>query len=172
MKTELTGRTIVVGDNIDTDQIYPGRFLAITDPREIGSHCLCGVDEGIAASFPKGGIVVAGRNFGCGSSREHAPIALLNMGAAAVVADSFARIFFRNAINLGLPLIVCPGLGREVEAGQELTVDMEAGTVTVKETGKVYPCDRLGDQAMNILEAGGIKPLMRARAALEKEGKS
>ena len=137
MKTEIAGRIIVVGDNIDTDQIYPGRFLAITDPKENCSHCLCGVDEGIAASFP--------------------------MGAAAVVADSFARIFFRNAINLGLPLIVCPGLSRETEAGQELVVDMEAGTVRVKETGKVYPCDRLGDQAMRILEAGGIKPLMRAR---------
>ena len=102
MNTIITGKIIVVGDNIDTDQIYPGRFLALTDPKEIGSHCLSGVDEKIAADFPKGGIVVAGRNFGCGSSREHAPIALLNMGASAVLADSFARIFFRNAVNLGL----------------------------------------------------------------------
>ena len=109
MKTEITGNIIVVGNNIDTDQIYPGRFLAITDPKEIGSHCLCGVDENIATNFPQGGIVVAGTNFGCGSSREHAPIALLNMGASAVIADSFARIFFRNSINLGLPLIVCKG---------------------------------------------------------------
>lgn len=163
MKTEITGNIIVVGDNIDTDQIYPGRFLAITDPAEIGSHCLCGVDEGIAAAFPQGGIVVAGRNFGCGSSREHAPIALLSMGAAAVIADSFARIFFRNAINLGLPLIVCPGISRELENGMSVTIDMEKGTVLVPETGKTYPCDRLGDQAMKILEAGGIKPLMRAR---------
>ena len=102
MNTKITGKIIVVGDNIDTDQIYPGRFLAITDPKEIGSHCLCGVSEDIAPNFPKGGIVVAGRNFGCGSSREHAPIALLSMGAPAVLADSFARIFFRNAVNLGL----------------------------------------------------------------------
>lgn len=163
MKTVITGKTVVVGSNIDTDQIYPGRFLALTDPREIGSHCLCGVDETIGPSFPQGGIVVAGTNFGCGSSREHAPIALINMGAAAVLADSFARIFFRNSINLGLPLIVCKGISRAVEAGQTLTVDINAGTVTVLETGKVYPCDKLGDQAMNILEAGGIKPLMRAR---------
>lgn len=163
MKTKITGKIIVVGNNIDTDQIYPGRFLAITDPKEIGSHCLCGVDEGIAESFPEGGIVVAGRNFGCGSSREHAPIALLNMGASAVIADSFARIFFRNSINLGLPLIVCRGISQEVEAGQTLELDIEKGTVKVAETGKVYPCDRLGDQAMKILEAGGIKPLMRAR---------
>lgn len=163
MKTEITGKIIVVGDNIDTDQIYPGRFLALTDPEEIGSHCLCGVDESIAASFPKGGIVVAGRNFGCGSSREHAPIALLNMGASAVIADSFARIFFRNSINLGLPLIICKGIGSLVENGQTLTLDIEKGTVTVAETGAVYACERLGEQAMKILEAGGIKPLMRAR---------
>ena len=162
MKTEITGKIIVVGDNIDTDQIYPGRFLALTDPEEIGSHCLCGVDESIAASFPKGGIVVAGRNFGCGSSREHAPIALLNMGASAVIADSFARIFFRNSINLGLPLIICKGIGSLVENGQTLTLDIEKGTVTVAETGAVYACERLGEQAMKILEAGGIKPLMRA----------
>lgn len=163
MNTKITGKIIVVGNNIDTDQIYPGRFLAITDPKEIGSHCLCGVDEAIAPNFPPGGIVVAGTNFGCGSSREHAPIALNNMGASAVIADSFARIFFRNAINLGLPLIVCKGISKEVAAGQTLTVDIEAGTVTVEETGKTYPCDKLGDQAMKILEAGGIKPLMRAR---------
>ena len=138
MKTEITGNIIVVGNNIDTDQIYPGRFLAITDPKEIGSHCLCGVDENIATNFPQGGIVVAGSNFGCGSSREHAPIALLNMGASAVIADSFARIFFRNSINLGLPLIVCKGISKEVKDGQELTLNIAKGTVTVKETGKVY----------------------------------
>ena len=163
MNTKITGKIIVVGDNIDTDQIYPGRFLAITDPAEIGSHCLCGVDEGIAAAFPKGGIVVAGRNFGCGSSREHAPIALLNMGAAAVVADSFARIFFRNAVNLGLVPVICKGISEQVQSGQTLTVDLTAGTVTVEETGQAFPCERLGDQAMKILSAGGIKPLMRAR---------
>lgn len=163
MKKQITGEIIIVRNNIDTDQIYPGRFLAITDPKEIGSHCLCGVDENIASTFPEGGIVVAGTNFGCGSSREHAPIALLNMGAAAVVADSFARIFFRNSINLGLPLLVCKGISKEVEAGQTLTLDIEKGQITVKETGKVYSCDKLGDQAMKILEAGGIKPMMRAR---------
>ena len=169
MKTEIKGRIIVLGNNIDTDQIYPGRFLAITDPVEIGSHCLCGVDESIAASFPQGGIVVAGTNFGCGSSREHAPIALIHMGAAAVIADSFARIFFRNSINLGLPLIICKGISREVQDGQTLKLDIRQGTVTVEETGRVYECEQLGEHALNILEAGGIKPLMRARAGVKAD---
>ena len=107
METKITGKILVLDNNIDTDQIYPGRYLELTDPEAIGSHCLEGVDPAIAGSFPRGGIVAAGTNFGCGSSREHAPIALLHMGAAAVLADSFARIFFRNAINLGLPLVIC-----------------------------------------------------------------
>ena len=145
MNTKITGKIIVVGDNIDTDQIYPGRFLAITDPKEIGSHCLCGVSEDIAPNFPKGGIVVAGRNFGCGSSREH------------------AHIFFRNAVNLGLLPVICKGISRRVRDGQTLTLDLEAGNVTVEETGETLCCERLGDQAMKILEAGGIKPMMRAR---------
>lgn len=169
MEKKLTGKIIIVGDNIDTDQIYPGRFLALTDPKEIGSHCLCGVDENIAANFPQGGMVVAGRNFGCGSSREHAPIALLAMGAKAVLADSFARIFFRNAINLGLLPIICKDLHTKVKAGQTLTLDLEKYQVTVEETGEVYPCEKLGPQAMKILEAGGIKPLMRSRFAQKKE---
>ena len=167
MNTEITGKIIVVGDNIDTDQIYPGRFLAITDPVEIGSHCLSGVSEDIAPNFPKGGIVVAGRNFGCGSSREHAPIALLNMGASAVLADSFARIVVRNAVNLGLLPVICKGISKHVESGQTVTLDLGSYTVTVKETGEVLPCEQLGDQALKILEAGGIKPLMRKRFGKE-----
>ena len=131
--------------------------------QEIGSHCLSGVDEAIASNFPQGGIVVAGRNFGCGSSREHAPIALLNMGAAAVLADSFARIFFRNAINLGLPVVTCKGIHDHVQDGDRVTLDLEAGTVTVEKTGEVLACDQLGEQVQMILEAGGIKPMMRKR---------
>ena len=167
MKTEIIGKALVVGNNIDTDMIYPGRFLELTDPKEIGSHCLAGISEEIAPLFPQGGLVVAGTNFGCGSSREHAPIALLNMGAGAVLADSFARIFFRNAINLGLPVIVCKGIAARVQDGQTIRLDMAAGTVTIAETGEVLPAQALGDKAMEILQAGGIKPMMRARFAPE-----
>ncbi|MBQ5950648.1 MAG: 3-isopropylmalate dehydratase small subunit [Lachnospiraceae bacterium] len=168
METKLTGKVIVVGDNIDTDQIYPGAYLALTDPAQIGAHCLEGVSADISPNFPKGGFVVAGRNFGCGSSREHAPIALLAMGAKAVLADSFARIFYRNAVNLGLLPLVCKGVAQKVEDGMTLTLDLDAGTVTVAETGEVLPCDQLGDQQRMILEAGGIKPLMRERFAKKK----
>lgn len=163
MKKILTGKIVTVGDNVDTDQIYPGRYLALTDPAEIGSHCLSGIDEGLAARFPAGGMVVGGRNFGCGSSREHAVIALQSMGASAVLADSFARIFYRNAVNLGLVPVICKGLNQHAQSGQTLTVDLEKGTVTVEESGESYACEPLGDQAWKILEAGGLKPLMRAR---------
>lgn len=163
MKTEFTGTALVVGNNIDTDVIYPGRFLELTDPKEIGSHCLAGLSEDIGPNFPTGGIVVAGTNFGCGSSREHAPIALINMGASAVIADSFARIFFRNGINLGLPLVVCKGIAQKVQSGQTLTLDLDKGTVTILETGQVLQAEALGDKAMEILAAGGIKPMMRRR---------
>ena len=162
LKQIYEGKVIVVGNNVDTDQIYPGPYLELTDPKEIGSHCLAGVDENIARNFPENGMVVAGTNFGCGSSREHAPISLINMGATLVLADSFARIFFRNAINLGLPLIVCKGISKKVSTGQTLRVDVMAGKVTVLETGEELECEPFSDQTVRILEAGGIKPLMRA----------
>lgn len=160
MKNVYEGRIVVVGNNVDTDQIYPGPYLELTDPKAIGSHCLEGIDSNIAKTFPQGGIVVAGTNFGCGSSREHAPISLINMGASLVLADSFARIFFRNAINLGLPLIVCKGISQKVQTGQTLKVDVMQGSVTIAETGEVLPCEAFSEQTVKILSAGGIKALM------------
>lgn len=169
MKMIIQGPVTIVGNNIDTDQIYPGRYLAITDPKEIGLHCLEGVDGNIAPKFPKGGIVVAGTNFGCGSSREHAPIALINMGASCVVAESFARIFFRNSINLGLPLITCKGISSAIKQGDSMRVDLEKGFVTLLLSSVSLPCDRFDGQAKHILAAGGIKPLMRQRMEKLKE---
>lgn len=156
------------GDHVDTDVIIPARYLNISDFKELSEHAMEDIDTTFAPNVKPGDIIVAGRNFGCGSSREHAPIALLNMGARAVLADSFARIFFRNAINLGLLPVICKGLKDKVKAGMTLTLDLEKYTVTVEETGETYPCEKLGPQAMKILEAGGIKPLMRARFAGKK----
>lgn len=163
METKLKGKIIVLGDNIDTDQIYPGAYLALTNPIEIGSHCLEGVGANIYSKFSQNGFIVAGKNFGCGSSREHAVIALLAMGVKAVLADSFARIFYRNAVNLGLLPIVCPGIWKKAKDGMTLTLDLDKGIVTVIETGLVLPCDQLGEQQRMILEAGGIKELMKVR---------
>jgi 3-isopropylmalate/(R)-2-methylmalate dehydratase small subunit len=163
MNTKIVGKVVVLGKNIDTDQIYPGRYLELVDPKEIGSHCLEGVDPEIPKNFEKGNIVVASTNFGCGSSREHAPIALLNMGASVVLADSFARIFFRNSINLGLPLIICKGLSEKVSNGEEIEVDIIEGTVKITSTGEVLKGEKIGEYAMNILKAGGIKPLFREK---------
>lgn len=168
MKVIITGQALTLEKNIDTDQIYPGRYLALTDPKEIGSHCLEGVDERISGNFPEGGIVVAGTNFGCGSSREHAAIALIHMGAGAVVAESFARIFYRNAINLGLPLLICKGISGKVESGQRLEVNMSTGELRNLDTGEQFQCEKTGDYAMSILEAGGIKPLFINQMKKEK----
>ena len=161
MVTKFSGKALVLGKNIDTDQIFPGRFLEITDPVEIGKLCLCGVDPGIAGKFQKGGIIVAGTNFGCGSSREHAAIALIEMGAGVIIAESFARIFFRNALNLGLPLVTCAGIGDKIRADDEITLDILEGKITIHRTGEQLSCPPMSEHAMSILSAGGIKPLMQ-----------
>ncbi len=166
MNSMIESKAVLLGNNIDTDQIYPGRFLALVEPSEVGKHCLEGLDEETRRLAP-GSILVAGTNFGCGSSREHAVITLQNAKVQAVVAESFARIFFRNAINLGLPLITCKGISQAVKTGQTLRVDLEAGSVTVLETGAVLPAEKLGDHILKIIHAGGIKPLFRARYAKE-----
>ena len=163
MQTVFTGRVTVLGNNIDTDQIYPGRYLELVDPVEIGHHCLEGVDGDLAKNFRQGDFLVAGSNFGCGSSREHAPIAILNMGALLVLADSFARIFYRNGINLGLPLVICKGLWKQVKDGDWITVDLEQGTVRLEAAGTVMTCEKIQGPALTILQAGGIKPLFRQR---------
>lgn len=162
MIKNITGKAVLLGNNIDTDQIYPGRFLAIVEPEKIGKHCLEGIDEETRKLVP-GSIVVAGTNFGCGSSREHAVITLLNAGVKAVVAESFARIFFRNAINLGLPLIICKGISQKVRTGQELNINIEDGAVTLLDTGEVLVCEKLGGHILQIIDAGGIKPLFRSK---------
>jgi 3-isopropylmalate/(R)-2-methylmalate dehydratase small subunit len=161
----VKGRLLLLGRNIDTDQIYPGRYLELVEKADIAKHCLEGVDPAIAGGFEKGGLIAAGPNFGCGSSREHAPIALLGMGVSAVIADSFARIFFRNSINLGLPLIVCPGISEIVNNGELIEANIVTGEIILPERGVIIKGEAMGAHAMEILSAGGIKPLMRKKLA-------
>ena len=163
LKNIYSAKVLLLGKNIDTDQIFPARFLEVTEPKEIAKLCLYGVDPAITSSFPKGGIIVGGSNFGCGSSRESAAIALIEMGASLVVAESFARIFFRNAINLGLPLITCAGISEKVKDGDEIKVDLEGGIITNLNNNENFPFPPLGEHALAILKAGGIKELMRQR---------
>ena len=167
MQTAITGKAFVYGANIDTDQIYPGRYLDQTDPEAVARHALEGADPEFAARCAPGDIVVASTNFGCGSSREHAVVTLKAAGVGAVLAESFGRIFFRNAINLGLPAIVCPGAAGAVRRGDTLTVDIAAGTVTNKTTGAVLQAQPLSDYVLNILKNGGIKPMIRASLGLK-----
>ena len=166
-QTRFSGKALVLGKNIDTDQIFPGRFLDITDPAEMAKLCLSGLDPAIAGNFPDRGIIVAGTNFGCGSSRESAVIALMAMGAGIIAAESFARIFFRNAINLGLPLITCPGISEKISPEDEINIDILAGEIVVKGSGEILSCPALSENALSILSAGGIKALMRQRPGRE-----
>jgi 3-isopropylmalate/(R)-2-methylmalate dehydratase small subunit len=163
MNKHIKGKAFVFGKNIDTDQIYPGRYLELVKPEDIAEHCLEGADPKFVENMDKGDIVVAGTNFGCGSSREHAPITIISAGVSVVLAESFARIFFRNSINLALPLMVCPGISSKVSTGDQLEVDLEKGQVINKTSGETIKGEKISEYAMNIHEAGGIKPLFRSK---------
>jgi 3-isopropylmalate/(R)-2-methylmalate dehydratase small subunit len=159
----IQGKVFVLGKNIDTDQIYPGRFLELVDPNEIAAHCLEGVDPRLTQCINPGDIIVAGTNFGCGSSRDHAAITLFHAQIGAVVAESFARIFYRNAINLGLNVLVCPRITKKVKEGHIVEVDLMRGLVTNTTTGEVIQGEKLSDYALEILASGGIKPLFKKK---------
>lgn len=163
MRKEITGKAFVFGKNIDTDQIYPGRYLELVKPEDIAQHCLEGADPTFVERMSPGDIVVAGTNFGCGSSREHAAITLKTAGVSVVLAESFARIFFRNATNLALPLMVCPGISEKVKDGDQLEVNLEEGVVLNKTTGETIQGEKISEYIMNILEHGGIKPLFKKK---------
>lgn len=156
MKQIYSGPVTMVGDNIDTDQIFPGRFLELTDPKEIGARCLCGVDEALASQFPPGGILVAGRNFGCGSSREHAPLAIKAAGVSCVIAETFARIFYRNAINIGLPIIECREAAAGIAEGDEVEVDFDSGIITNRTKGETYQGQAFPEFMQKIIAAEGL----------------
>ncbi len=160
----IRGSIFTFGNNIDTDQIYPGRYLELTEHDEIAAHVMEGADPSFASKMKRGDIIVAGTNFGCGSSREHAVITLKNSGVGAVVARSFARIFFRNAVNLGLVVVEVPGLDDLVlREGDEASLDAVRGVFTTPAGEKSFA--PLPPHVLSIIEAGGIFPLFREKGA-------
>lgn len=162
MEKVMKGKAWKFGNNIDTDQIYPGIYVELTEMEDIKKHSLSGSAEPkFADEVQPGDIVVAGTNFGCGSSREHAAMTLKGAGVGAVLAESFGRIFFRNAINLGLPVIVCPGISKCAQKGDEIRIDIETGEVTDVTRGKVLKTTPFSPYVLNILESGGIKNMIR-----------
>lgn len=165
MKKVIKGNAYVFGNNLDTDQIYPGQYLELVEARDIARHAMEGVDPNFAKAFKLGDIIVGGTNFGCGSSREHAAIALQALGAGVILAESFARIFYRNAINLGLPLLVSPTISSQVSSGDMLIVDLAKGVVQNQSTGTELRVEPMSEYVFDILESGGIKPLVRKQLA-------
>ena len=161
---QVTGKALCVGDHIDTDAIIPAVYLVSTDPVELGSHCMAGMDpEWIKKVAPGASIMVAGRNFGCGSSREHAPIAMLGAGIPAVIAHSFARIFYRNAFNMGLLPLEIGDAVADIKEGDSLEIDLGKGSIINKTTGKTIPCPPLPEAMRAILDAGGLAPFVKKR---------
>ena len=157
------GRAWKYGDNVDTDVIIPARYLTTTDPELLAAHALEDLDRSFASGVAPGDVVVAGANFGCGSSREHAPVALKGAGVGAVVAASFARIFFRNAINTGLPIVTCPEAAAAIRDGDRVVVDVAAGVVRDETLGLEFPAEPLPEFVQEIVAAGGLVPWVRAR---------
>ena len=160
---KLRGKTIKYGDNIDTDVIIPARYLVSTDEKELASHCMEDLDPEFQQKKRPGDIIVAGKNFGCGSSREHAPLAIKGAGISVVIAKSFARIFYRNAINVGLPIIESPEAASATQEGEELEIDFDAGTIKNLSTGEEFTFPPLPRVAQEIIAAGGIMPFALSR---------
>jgi len=165
MKAE--GRVFKYGDNVDTDVIIPARYLNTSDPKELAAHCLEDLDPTFVQRVQPGDLIVAGRNFGCGSSREHAPLAIKAAGVSCVIAVSFARIFFRNAINIALPILECPDAAAALEEGARVAVDFETGRITDQGTGRTWSAAPFPPFMRALMAAGGLVPYTRERLARE-----
>ena len=154
MKTQ--GKVFKYPDNVDTDVIIPARYLNTPDAKELALHCMEDIDKNFVKSVRVGDLMVAGHNFGCGSSREHAPLVIKTCGVGCVIAKSFARIFYRNAINIGLPILECEAAAEEIAAGDEVTVDFDSGIITDLTTGKSYTAQPFPPFIQNIIKSGGL----------------
>jgi 3-isopropylmalate/(R)-2-methylmalate dehydratase small subunit len=160
---EIKGTVWKYGDNVDTDAIIPARYLNMSEPEDLARHCMEDIDAAFVGAVQPGDLIVAGENFGCGSSREHAPLAIKGSGVSCVVASSFARIFYRNAINVGLPILECPAAIAGTEKGQQLGVDLKSGRVRNLTTGQLYQAEPYPPFMMAIIDAGGLVPYTRQR---------
>ena len=159
----ISGRVWKYGDNIDTDAIVPARHLNISDHDQLATHCMEDWDASFVSGVRPGDIIVAGSNFGCGSSREHAPVAIKASGISCVIAATFARIFFRNAINIGRPILECPEAAAAIEAGETVEVDLAAGTIRRVATGNVYQSTAYPPFMLDLINAGGLVEYTRRR---------
>lgn len=162
----IRGKVWKFGDHVDTDVIIPARYLNAPEPSELAKHCMEDIDSSFAGSVQAGDIMVGGWNFGCGSSREHAPVAIQASGISCVIAASFARIFYRNSINIGFPILECPEASEAIKAGDIVTVDTETGKITDETTGQVFEAKPFPPFIQKIVESGGLLPYLK-----EKQGK-
>lgn len=144
------------GDNVDTDVIIPARYLNSSDPKELAAHCMEDIDADFVNKVAEGDIIVANKNFGCGSSREHAPISIKAAGVSCVIAETFARIFYRNAINIGLPIIECPDAAKAIAAGDEVKVDFDTGVITDVTTNQTYQGQAFPPFMQKIIDCEGL----------------
>ena len=153
---KASGRVFKYGDNVDTDVIIPARYLNATKGEELAKHCMEDIDKDFVNKVQKGDIIVANKNFGCGSSREHAPLAIKCAGVSCVIAETFARIFYRNAINIGLPIIECPEAAKGIEAGDEVEVDFDSGKIYDRTKGTEYQGQAFPEFMQKLIAAGGL----------------
>ena len=153
---QAKGRAFKYGDNVDTDVIIPARYLNSSDPAELATHCMEDIDNTFVKRVQKGDIIVATKNFGCGSSREHAPIAIKAAGVSCVIAETFARIFYRNAINIGLPIIECPEAAKAIEVGDEVEIDFDSGKIYDRTKGMEFQGQPFPEFMQKLIAAGGL----------------
>ncbi len=158
------GRVFKYGDNVDTDVIIPARYLNSSDPAELATHCMEDIDPDFVKRVKYGDIIVANKNFGCGSSREHAPIAIKAAGVSCVIAETFARIFYRNAINIGLPIIECREASEKIEAGDEVSIDFDSGVITNKTKNETYQGQAFPEFMQRIIKAEGLMNYINSKS--------
>ena len=165
------GHVFKYGDNVDTDVIIPARYLNATQGEELAKHCMEDIDKEFVHKVQKGDIIVANKNFGCGSSREHAPLAIKCAGVSCVIAETFARIFYRNAINIGLPIIECPEAAKAIENGDEVEVDFDSGVITNKTKGETYQGQSFPPFMQKIISAGGLVNYIKGKKIRVSSGR-